>query len=94
VFNNNKSILNIKCDVGLVTFPNGGSIMARDKSKDDKYFNCSQEHERKYVASLYQDEAGVNKFLIKKCQDGTIHYWTHMKVYELIKKDLGYPIPV
>lgn len=26
--------------------------MSRDKAKDDKYFNCQQEHELEYVSSL------------------------------------------
>jgi len=67
--------------------------MARDKAKDDKYFNCSQEHEINYVAGLYNKEEEVKKFLKQKCKDGTIKYFTHMKLYELIKKELGFPIP-
>ena len=31
--------------------------MARDKARDDKFFNCKQEHEDGYVAGLY----GSNK---------------------------------
>ena len=68
--------------------------MARDKAKDDKFFNCSQDHELNYVASLYTEKQKVLDFLKKKCADGTIKYFTYMKVYELIKKDLGYQIPV
>lgn len=67
--------------------------MARDKSKDDKFFNCSQDHERSYVANLYSDSNKVNQFLLQKSADGTIKYFTHMKVYELIKKHLNFPIP-
>ena len=26
--------------------------MARDKTKDDKFFNCSEEHEFEYVSGL------------------------------------------
>jgi len=68
--------------------------MARDKVKDDKLFNCSQEHELNYVARLYPDPDKVYKFLRLKCNDGTIRNYTHMEVYELIRKELGYPIPV
>jgi hypothetical protein len=68
--------------------------MARDKSKDDMYFNCSQDYELNYVASLYTEKQKVLDFLKRKCADGTIKYSKHMEVYELIKKELGYPIPV
>lgn len=69
--------------------------MARDKSKDDTFFNCSQEHEKKYVSGLY----GVNSqtvyaFLEKKCADETIKYMTHSAVYKLIEKELGFSVPV
>jgi len=69
--------------------------MAKDKPKDDKLFNCSQEHELNYVASLY----GINKqkvldFLKKSCKDGKINNFTHKEVYKLIQDELGYPIPV
>lgn len=68
--------------------------MARDKAKDDKYFNCSQEHELNYVANLYgSNRMQVKEFLKRKCGDNTIHYSTHMEVYELIRRELGYPIP-
>lgn len=68
--------------------------MARDKERDDKMFNCSQEWEIDYVANLYPaHETQVKQFLIRKCHDGTIKYYTHMEVYQLIKKELGYPIP-
>jgi len=68
--------------------------MARDKSKDDKYFNCSQEHEINYVASLYTNTERVKQFLKDKCRQGVIKYSTHMQVYKLIQDELGYPIPV
>jgi len=68
--------------------------MARDKAKDDKFVNCSEEYELNYVASLYTEKQKVLDFLKKKCADGTIKYSTHKQVYELIKKELGYPIPV
>lgn len=68
--------------------------MARDKKRDDLLFNCSQDHEITYVAGLYSDKAGVIKFLKENCRNGTIKNFTHMEVYKLIKKELGYPIPV
>lgn len=68
--------------------------MARDKAKDDKYFNCSEEHENNYVSSLYGDnQTTVSVFLETECEDNTINYSTHMEVYELIKNELGYAIP-
>lgn len=69
--------------------------MARDKAKDDKLFNCSQEHELNLVANHY----GVNKqkvylFLTNGCLTNKIHYSTHMQVYKMIYNEFGYPIPV
>lgn len=68
--------------------------MARDKSRDDMFFSCSQDHELRYVASLYLDRNGVYDFLKRKCGDGTISYLRHMQVYQLIQRELGYPIPI
>ena len=67
--------------------------MARDKARDDEFFNCSQEHEFQYVSGLYSEKEKVYKYLKEKCADGTIKYSTHMQVYEMIANDLGYPIP-
>ncbi len=68
--------------------------MARDKARDDKYFNCSQQHEHNYVAGLYPGHVSdVKAFLIKACDKNWIHHSTHMEVYQLIKTHLGYPIP-
>ena len=67
--------------------------MGRDKKKDDKYFHCSQEHEKDYVAGLYEDRDGVYDFLVEKCESGDIHYSTHMEVYQMIEEDLEYPVP-
>ncbi len=71
--------------------------MARDKAKDDKHFNCSQEHEFTYVSGLYSDKTAdkikVYLFLKKKCEDGSIKYSTHYEVYGMIKDEIGYPIP-
>ncbi len=73
----------------------GENKMARDKARDDKFFNCSEEHEDNYVASLYgTNKDKVSDFLVEKCDDNTINYSTHTEVYELIKDSYGYPIPV
>lgn len=68
--------------------------MATDKARNDMFFNCSKESEVDYVAGNYDDSEEVKKFLHKKCEDGTINYSRHKEVYELIKKELGYDIPV
>jgi hypothetical protein len=68
--------------------------MARDKAKDDKYFNCSENHELVYVSGLYVNSDKVKAFLKEKCADKTISYSTHMEVYELIEKELDYSIPI
>lgn len=68
--------------------------MARDKSKDDKLFSCSQSWELDYVASLYgTNKEKVAAFLKKCCEDNTIKNFTHMDVYKLIKEKFGYSIP-
>lgn len=68
--------------------------MARDKSKDDKYFSCSQQHELNYVSGLYVQKQTVYNFLVSACQSNLIYHSTHMQVYQLIRDRLGYPIPV
>jgi len=67
--------------------------MARDKSKDDKYFNCNQEYELNYVAGLYVNRDIVKNFLKESCANNTIYHSTHAQVYKLIRDKLGYPIP-
>ena len=69
--------------------------MARDKAKDDRMFNCSQEYELDQVASHYGvNEMIVKAFLKSSCNNHTIYNSTHKQVYELIKNKLGYPVPV
>ena len=56
--------------------------MARDKAKDDKYFNCSQEHEINYVSGLYAKSSEIKSFLIIQCRNGKINNmptWKYMK---------------
>jgi hypothetical protein len=67
----------------------------RDKSKDDKLFNCSQQSEHDYVAGLYSIERrpSVRTLLKDGCANNTIYHSTHHQVYQLIKKVLGYEIP-
>ena len=68
--------------------------MGRDKAKDDKFFNCSQQHEHDYVASLYpENEDRVKEFLKKCCDDETFSYSTHDAVYNEIEKKLGLKKP-
>ncbi len=61
--------------------------------KDSELFNCSEKHELNYVSGLYDNRKEVYAFLKKKCKSGDIKNSTHKEVYELIKKELGYPIP-
>ena len=68
--------------------------MARDKARDDKFFNCTDQHEIDYVVSLYSNQDLVRNLLKKRCADGTIHYSTNLEVYKIIKKELGYDISV
>ncbi|TGL58458.1 hypothetical protein EHQ64_18870 [Leptospira sarikeiensis] len=62
-------------------------------SKDQKHFNCSEEHEIEYVASLYAHSEKVKQLLKDKCKSKEIHYSTHAEVYALIEKELKYPLP-
>lgn len=68
--------------------------MGSNKARDDEFFNCSEQHEIEYVVGLYEDRDGVRKLLSERCADGAIHYSTNQEVYQLIKKELGYDIPV
>jgi hypothetical protein len=65
--------------------------MARDKARDDKFFNCSQDSEHDYVAGCYaeKDRPRVREFLKKGCADGTIKGMTHAELYDLIEAKLG-----
>jgi len=67
--------------------------MARDRSRDQKMFNCSQEHELNYVAELYANRQEVYDFLKRACASNMIFQATHQDVYEMIKRHLRYPIP-
>ena len=64
-------------------------------ASDHKSFNCYDSatqdpyHEMNYRASLYEKSSDVKEFLKKKCQDGTIRYWTHQQVKELLSRE-GY----
>lgn len=68
--------------------------MGRDKAKDDKSFNCSQEHELNYVSGLYANKKTVFDFLVISCRNNSLKNSTHMQVYQLIKSKLGYEIPL
>lgn len=68
--------------------------MARDKSKDDNLFNCSQSWEVNLVANHYgTNKEKVSDFLRKSCANNTIKNSTHLEVYQLIKRDLRLDIP-
>lgn len=69
--------------------------MARNKARDDQFFNCEQDYEVDQVASHY----GANKqtiliFLKRACVTKVVSYSTHMQIYQLIENTFGYPIPV
>lgn len=44
---------------------------------DNALFNCDQDHEINYVASLYLEQQKVRELLKEKCADGVISHWTH-----------------
>jgi len=67
--------------------------IAQDKAKDDKHFNCSEEHELKYISGLYKDETKVYEFFKNLGENDSVKYSTHDKVYNVIKEELGYSIP-
>ncbi len=68
--------------------------MARDLARDQRMFNCSQQHEINYVVSLYHgNENKVKQVLEQGCAQGAIKYFTHLQVYQYIQKILGLPIP-
>ncbi|VVN93852.1 hypothetical protein [Pseudomonas fluorescens] len=68
--------------------------MARDKAKDDKHFNCAEDHETDYVAGLYpRSKQEVKTLLTSACKNKTLHNSTHKEVYDLIQRKLGLPHP-
>lgn len=60
--------------------------MAKNKARDDKFFNCNQEKdydEKDYVARQYPEHyEEVYEFLKRKCKNKQIHYSTHAEVYQ------------
>lgn len=69
--------------------------MARHKGKDAKYFDCLQKEEHDYVISLYavENRPAIRALLQKGCKNNKITSFTHMEVYEYIKKCLDLSIP-
>ncbi|OGJ91383.1 MAG: hypothetical protein A2268_07965 [Candidatus Raymondbacteria bacterium RifOxyA12_full_50_37] len=65
----------------------------RDKSKDTRFFCIGHEQEMEYIAGLYPDKDRVRKFLETKRNVQWIGYAAYLKVYWMIKQELGYPIP-
>ena len=63
-----------------------------NKARDDKFLNCSEEHELDYVADKYEERDKVYEFLKAKCADKTIKYSSHDEVYALIEKELGFKL--
>lgn len=58
-------------------------------SRDQDYFNCTQDHELNYVAGLYKESKEVKLTLIKLCSNNKIHYSTHADVYAILD-ELGF----
>lgn len=58
-------------------------------SREQDYFNCSEEHEFTYVSGLYEEKAAVKTWLKEKCEDGTICYTKHKDLYKMLD-DAGY----
>lgn len=68
--------------------------MSKNNGRDQKFFNCSEQHELKYVSGKYEDSEKVYQFLVESCKNGKIKYSSHIQVYTLIEQELGLAIPV
>jgi len=68
--------------------------MVKNRSRDNKYFNCSEEHELRYVAGRYEEKGKVYKFLKESCANHGIYHSTHEEVYHLIESELGFTVAV
>ena len=68
--------------------------MARDKDKDNQYFNGSKD-EINYISNFYGEKRlKVRGFLVAGCEKGGIkRNTTNMQIYEMIKTVFGYGIP-
>jgi len=67
--------------------------MAKDETKDYQFFECEQQEDLDYVASLYAQQDRVYALLRQEREKKTIQYSTHVDIYELIETKLGYPVP-
>ncbi|TLX75208.1 hypothetical protein E9993_09915 [Labilibacter sediminis] len=67
--------------------------MSRSKSKDNHVFTCDQTHVLNYLTHLYGKDETVESFLRRHCAKGTIENKTHLELFQMIEKELGYPIP-
>ena len=54
-------------------------------SKEQDYFNCEEDYEHDYVASLFEETQQVKKWLKENCNNNNIHNNTHIEVYKMIK---------
>lgn len=56
-------------------------------ASDHDLFNCSENHEINYVASLYEDKdtQTIREFLKEKCESNDIYHSTHEEVYNLLE---------
>ena len=55
-------------------------------SKEYSEFNCNQEHEFIYIASLYNKPTKkVKEFFERKCESNEIKNSTHKEVYKLVE---------
>ena len=53
-------------------------------TKEYEYFNCEEDYEHEYVASLFTEPAKVKKWLEKMCANNTINNTTHIELYEML----------
>lgn len=68
---------------------------ARDRSKDQRLFECTEFAQLNAIVELYSTrrKSIVRKFLMNAIADNTIYQSTHMEIYELVKKHLGFTVP-
>jgi hypothetical protein len=55
-------------------------------SKENEYFNCSEDYENEYVSSLYVKKEKVSETLTTWCENGTIKNTKHSELYVMLEK--------